>query len=67
MVGGSRLMSKTVDSRPTAVSPPLMIQGRRPLRSVITWFAVVGLGRPERLALGAAMGLPKDAQKNGDE
>ena len=29
----------------------------RPRMSSYTWAAVVGLGRPERLALGAAMGL----------
>ena len=48
--------STTVDSRPTSQLPPSMISGMRPSMSSSTCRAVVGLGLPERLALGAAMG-----------
>src|SRR5207344_3338368 len=49
-------MPRTVDSSPSVHGPPSRIMaGRRP-SSASTWAAVVGLTRPERLALGAAMG-----------
>ena len=50
--------STTVDSTPTWHGPPSRISGTRPSMSSKTSGAVVGLGRPERLALGAAMGTP---------
>ena len=34
-----------------------MIISIRPFISSITWLALVGLGRPERFALGAAIGI----------
>ena len=48
----------TVDSTPTAHSPPSRISGRRPSISVKTSCALVGLGLPERLAEGAAKAQP---------
>ena len=38
-----------------------MIMSIRPSISCQTWSAVVGLGRPEVLALGAATGTPASA------
>ena len=51
--------STTVDSRPTSHAPPSMIIGTRPSMSASTCAAVVGLGLPERFALGAATGTPQ--------
>ena len=56
MRGTAPVTSITVDSRPTRQGPPSNISGMRPFMSSHTCFAVVGLGRPERLALGAATG-----------
>ena len=53
---GSEVMSSTVDSTPTEVGPPSRRSSIRPSRSSRTCSAHVGLGRPERLAEGAAMG-----------
>ena len=58
MVGTSLVRSSTVDSIPTRQSSPLMIASMRPSRSAATSFALVGLGLPDRLALGAAIGQP---------
>ena len=56
MIGSSPVTSTTVDSRPTAVAPPSRIIATRFPRSASTCAAVVGLTRPDRLALGAAIG-----------
>ncbi len=56
MAGTGEAKSKTVDSRPARHSPPLIISGILPCISANTCSASVGLGRPERLALGAATG-----------
>ena len=48
----------TVDSTPTGQGPPSRMTSMRPSISSRTCCAVVGLGRPERLAEGAAMGTP---------
>ncbi len=61
MRGRSPVASTTVDSRPTSLAPPSRIRGMRPSRSDSTCLAVVGLGLPERLALGAARGNPQAA------
>ena len=50
-----------VDSTPTSVGPPSRIISTRLPRSSATCDASVGLTRPERLAEGAAIGLPKAA------
>ena len=59
-VGGSVVVSTTVDSSPTSVSSDTMMAETRPIISSITCSLFVGLGRPEILALGAAMGTPAD-------
>ena len=51
-------MSSTVLSRPTLQVPPSSTMGMLPSRSSSTCWAVVGLGLPLRLALGAATGTP---------
>ena len=56
--GGSCVRSSTVDSTPTAQLPPSMIMSIRPPTSSSTSWAEVQLGRPEVLALGAAMAIP---------
>jgi hypothetical protein len=56
-VGGSVVMSRTVDSTPNGVAPASSTASISPLRSCSTWSAVVGLGRPNLFALGAAMGV----------
>ena len=56
MHGAPLVTSKTVDSTPTSQLPPSRISGMRPSISTSTWCAVVGLGLPERFALGAAIG-----------
>ena len=48
----------TVDSTPNSQSPPSMIASILPDISSITYFALVGDGKPEVFALGAAMGQP---------
>ena len=53
----------TVDSSPTTDGSPRSTQGIRPSRSSSTACQVVGLGRPERLADGAATG-PAHARRN---
>ena len=58
ITGGSTLMSTMVDSRPMTACPPSRIISMRPLKSSSTWAAVVVLGRPETLALGAATKPP---------
>ena len=68
-VGGFTLASITVDSNPSVVAPPSRMASIRPSRSSSTCCAVVGLMRPNELALGAAMGyrqaqsgpVPRDA------
>ncbi len=50
-------MSSTVDSTPIFDSPPSNISSILPSRSEKTCSAVVGLGEPEILALGAAIGV----------
>jgi hypothetical protein len=57
ITGGSAVKSSTVDSTPTGVGPASSTSSMRPAKSAITWSAVVGLGRPNRFALGAAMGV----------
>ena len=57
-LGGSQVRSRIVDSTPTAQGPPSTTPLIRPSISSSTSWAVVQLGRPERLALGAAMGMP---------
>ena len=51
-----QVASSTVDSSPIRLEPASRIKGMRPRRSLKTCWAVVGLGKPERLALGAATG-----------
>ncbi len=46
-----------VDSTPTLQAPPPKIRGIFPFKSSRTCSALVGLGKPEVLALGAASGL----------
>ena len=48
--------STTVLSNPTPHAPPSMISGTLPSRSLATCSALVGLGFPDVLALGAASG-----------
>ena len=55
-VGGTVVRSSTVDSTPTSIGPPSSTMSMRPFRSSSTCDARVGLGRENRLALGAAMG-----------
>ena len=58
IVGTSDVRSKTVDSIPIAVLSPLTIASILPSISSATSSNVVGLGLPEMLALGAAIGTP---------
>ena len=53
------VQSTTVDSSPTRAAPPLRMQGMRPSISSTTADQLVGLGRPDRLADGAATGVPQ--------
>src|SRR5699024_5233907 len=55
-IGTSPVQSKTVDSKPTPVLPPLIINGIFPVKSFDTCCAEVGLGLPDKFALGAATG-----------
>ena len=48
----------TVDSTPYSQSPPSIIASILPIISSITYFALVGLGKPDVFALGAAIGHP---------
>ena len=61
MTGVSPVTDSTVDSTPTLQSPPSRISGIRPSISSSICAARVGLGRPDRLPLGAAMGTPDAA------
>lgn len=63
MIGRRPVQSTTVDSRPTRASPPLRMHGTRPFISSRAADHVVGLGRPDRFADGAATGMPH-ARKN---
>ena len=54
--GASSNTEITVDSMPSGHGPPSRIVAGRSSSSASTWAAVVGLIRPERLALGAAIG-----------
>ena len=54
----SPVSATTVLSTPTSHAPPSRISGMRPSISSSMCAASVGLGRPERLPLGAAMGRP---------
>ena len=60
-MGTSPVTSTMVDSTPMPTGPPSRIISIFPLMSSHTWSAVVGLGRPEVLALGAATGTPARA------
>ena len=60
-VGIRQDTSTMVDSTPMPTGPPSIIISMRPFMSCQTWSAVVGLGRPEVLALGAATGTPARA------
>ena len=53
--------STIVDSSPIPTGPPSNIISIRPFRSCHTCCAVVGLGLPDRFALGAATGTPAKA------
>ena len=57
IVGTSPVISTTVDSIPTLQSSPSMMASMRPSMSAMTSLALVGLGLPEMLALGAAIGV----------
>ena len=52
-----------VDSTPTAQGPPSTMPSIRPSMSSRTSWAQVQLGRPERLALGAATGTPASRRR----
>ena len=60
-MGTSPVTSTMVDSTPMPTGPPSRIISIFPFMSSHTWSAVVGLGRPEVLALGAATGTPARA------
>ena len=53
IIGGETVISRIVDSSPISTLPPSMIISIFPFRSSHTCSAVVGLGRPDVLALGA--------------
>jgi len=57
------VQSTTVDSSPTSEAPLLRMHGIRPDNSSRAAVHVVGLGRPDRLAEGAATGVPHSAKK----
>src|SRR5699024_2324559 len=65
--GRSPSRDTTVDSTPTGQGPPSRIISIRPPSSSITWSALVGLTLPDRLALGAATGLPTAARRSRAE
>ena len=54
--GAAGLRSRTLLSTPTGQGPPSRTRSTASPRSAATWAAVVGLTRPEGLALGAARG-----------
>src|SRR5699024_9520692 len=54
--GYSPVQSITVDSTPTFAAPPSNIAAIFPSISSLTCVALVGLGFPDKLALGAATG-----------
>ena len=56
--GTSPDTSTIVDSKPNSQGPPSIIISILPLKSNSTWEALVGLGLPDVLALGAAIGVP---------
>lgn len=56
--GGSTVTSIIVDSNPIPTMPPSIIMSMRPSKSSITCSPSVGLGLPDKLALGAAMLVP---------
>ena len=58
IIGGVIETSTMVDSSPHSAAPPSRIMSIFPSRSKATWDALVGLGLPDALALGAAMGRP---------
>ena len=58
-VGFSAAKVITVDSTPISQPPPSIISGTLPSISSKTYLAFVGLGLPERFALGAASGKPQ--------
>ena len=57
-IGFDSVRSIIVDSIPMPTGPPSSIIAIFPFKSSATWAASVGLGRPEVLALGAAMRQP---------
>src|SRR5699024_1790557 len=59
MTGVSSVQSTTVDSTPIPVGPSSRSPAIFPFKSSHTWSAVVGLGLPDRFALGAASGIPQ--------
>ena len=59
--GGVQVKSMMVDSTPTRQGPPSTTPSILPSMSSRTCAAVVQLGRPEVLALGAATGAPEAA------
>ena len=58
IIGGLTVTSMIVDSSPIPTIPPSIIISIRPSMSSITCSPKVGLGFPERLALGAAILTP---------
>ena len=60
-IESSLLSLITVDSTPKSASEPHRIASTLPVRSFKTCAAVVGLGFPERLAEGAAIGFPDNS------
>ena len=59
ITGTSPVISKIVDSRPMALSPPSIIISTRPSRSSDTCEYRVAEGLPDLLALGAAIANPQ--------
>src|SRR5699024_2062103 len=57
ITGIASVQSITVDSTPTPAGPASSNPAILPCKSLQTWSAVVGLGFPDVLALGAAIGL----------
>ena len=58
IIGGSTVISRIVDSRPISTLPLSRIISIFPSRSSLTCCAVVGLGLPDVLALGADTNPP---------
>ena len=59
ITGTSPVTSTIVDSRPMSTAPPSITMSILPSRSSMTCEALVGLGLPDELALGAAIGTPE--------